>query len=108
MPLYVGDYLGDTGHLSQGQHGAYLLLLMHYWQKGSLPKSPEARYCIAGATDEQSRCNADAVMREFFPKGKNRRLDFELQNAAERYAKRAGAAKKKWETFYSQEDNDGN
>ena len=37
MPFYVTDYLGDTGHLSGPEHGAYLLLLFHYWRTGPLP-----------------------------------------------------------------------
>lgn len=32
--MYWGDYLRDTGHLSAAEHGAYLLLIGHYWTSG--------------------------------------------------------------------------
>lgn len=38
MPLYVADYLSATEHLDAALSGAYLHLLMHYWQKGCLPQ----------------------------------------------------------------------
>ena len=34
MPLYIGDWDGDTGHLSCEEDGAYMRLVRHYWRMG--------------------------------------------------------------------------
>ena len=59
MPLYVGDYRADTNHLSAAQHGAYLLLIMHYWQHDGLPEDDRSLQKISGLTPHQwsSNCN---------------------------------------------------
>ena len=79
MPLYVGDYLGDTGHLTTTQHGAYLLLLMHYWRKGELPDDDRQLSKIA-KLPLRTWCEYRATLQDFFYDGwKHKRIDAELE-----------------------------
>lgn len=65
MPLYVADYLSATTHLDAAQSGAYLHLLMHYWQKGSLPHEDQFLARIARMSRKQW-LSAKPTIRAFF------------------------------------------
>jgi uncharacterized protein YdaU (DUF1376 family) len=42
MPLYIGDWDGDTGHLDCEQDGAYGRLVRYYWRNGPLSDDDES------------------------------------------------------------------
>lgn len=100
MPFYGGDYLADTSRLSLAEHGAYLLLILDYWNSGPLPALHEQCYRIASASTEHDRIAVDNVLLEFFTKTgggyHHKRIDKERASAQERYEKRAEAARKRW------------
>jgi uncharacterized protein YdaU (DUF1376 family) len=68
MPVFIGDYLADTMHLSTEQHGAYLLLLFHLWRRGMLPDDDRALAQITGLTAKAWSPHR-AVLAQFFEVG---------------------------------------
>jgi uncharacterized protein YdaU (DUF1376 family) len=94
MPLYVGDYLGDTGHLTTAQHGAYLLLMMHYWRKGELPDDDRQLSKIT-KLPLKTWCDYRPVLQGFFHDGwRHKQIDAELGRMMRISEKRAIAGQK--------------
>lgn len=93
MPLYVADYLQDTNHLSTVEHGAYLLLIMHYWSKGKLPVEPERLARIARLPLEQWSSIASSIAEFFDEQWQHARIDQELADARLRHERRAEAGR---------------
>ena len=95
MPLYIADYLADTGHLSTTQHGAYLLLIMHYWRSGGLPMDDVRLARIAKLSLkfwlEHVKPDLESL---FLPGWKHKRIEIELAKQGEITAKRAMAGRK--------------
>ena len=82
MPLYVRDYLADTTELTTLEHGAYLLLIMHYWQKGGLPNDDRQLANITKMRLEHWR-KKRAVLEPLFAVGfrSHKRIERELQRS---------------------------
>lgn len=100
MPLFVGDYLRDTMHLSTVAHGAYMLLLMHYWTNGPLPDNEAMLATIARLSVEAWREIAP-VVRGFFLEREDghlhqARADRERRRARRLSSKRQEAATARW------------
>jgi uncharacterized protein YdaU (DUF1376 family) len=94
MPMYWGDYFRDTRHLSRGQHGAYCLLIGHYWSTGSLPDDDRQLAQITLSTPEEWQADKP-VLQAFFHDGwKHKRVDAELRRSADNYARLAAAGQK--------------
>ena len=98
-PHYPGDYGRDTAHLSLVQHGAYRLLLDHYYATATpLPADVTALYRICRAFDEAERKAVDFVVAQFFELladgYHNARADMELAKRAEQHERLSNGAKR--------------
>jgi uncharacterized protein YdaU (DUF1376 family) len=98
---YPGDYGRDTAHLSLVEHGAYRLLLDHYYATSApLPADPAPLYRICRAFDETERKAVDSVLQQFFSRQAdgyhNSRADAELQKQAQIHERLSNAGRKRW------------
>jgi uncharacterized protein YdaU (DUF1376 family) len=100
MPLYIADYLADTRHLSTLEHGAYLLLIMHYWQHGGLPTDERQLARIAGLQTKEWNRSRPQLIPLFGSELKHKRIDAELERQStisKAYTERAKkGAEAKW------------
>jgi uncharacterized protein YdaU (DUF1376 family) len=92
MPLYIADYLKDTTHLGAIESGAYLHLIMDYWQSGKLPTEDRLLARIAKLTDREWK-KLRPVLQSFFHDGwKHKRIDEELAHTQDISSKRSAVA----------------
>jgi uncharacterized protein YdaU (DUF1376 family) len=94
MPMYWGNYLGDTGHLSTLQHGAYLLLIAQYWQHGGLPDDDRQLAAITKLTLKTWRRQRPSLQAFFYNGWRHKRVDAELARHEHIRAMRIAAGQK--------------
>ena len=97
MPLYIGDYIRDTRHLSTLEHGAYLLLIMDAWtHDGLLPSDPKRLARIAGLSPKEWASSGSTIMDLFTEHEdgfRHSRVDQELTKANRIIGQRSEAGK---------------
>ncbi|MBU6249521.1 MAG: DUF1376 domain-containing protein, partial [Xanthomonadaceae bacterium] len=98
MPMYWGDYTRDTGNLSATCHGAYLMLIKHYWCSGSPLENDDDdlwRIACCDGKDDWLRIRPK-LLRFFYIDGnllRHKRIDAELAKARARVESRAEAGR---------------
>ncbi len=93
MPMYWRDYLCDTGHLTLEQHGAYLLLICHYWTHGKLPENDETMARILRVNRKHLPGIWLAIAPFFDENRRHKRIDAELEKHRTISEKRAYAGR---------------
>lgn len=102
MPMYWADFIADTGHLNAAESGAYLMLIGHYWSKGSLPDDDQKLARISRMTPDEW-ASAKPTISEFFQLGwRHKRIDAEFLRAADKSAKASASANKRWMQTHSE------
>ena len=103
MPIYIGDYIRDTQELTAEEHGAYFLLLMHYWQKdGKIGKDINRLSMVSKTTEETTSYLLENYFNLNNGNYKNKRADIEMKAAEAR----SNAARKNIQKRWDKQKND--
>lgn len=98
-PHHIGDYAKDTRALTQGEHGAYRLLMDEAYSTETGIAADEV-YAITCAKSAQEKRNADRVLAKFFVleggRYRQKRIDLEVRSYQEKSAKASASAQKRW------------
>lgn len=103
LQLWTDAYLADCDHLTDAEHGRYLLLLMHMWRapKRRFPNDDEWLARKFRRSVEQVRTELRPLLAEFFQTTGNwlwhKRLEREFVRLQERSARQSERAKSRWE-----------
>lgn len=102
LPLYVGDYLKDTQHLTPQKHGVYLKLLMHCWSiQGPVPLDEQEAAGIANCRSADEIDSLRYVLGRYFTKMDDgwyqKRMQLEIERAENLSERRAFAGRKGYE-----------
>jgi uncharacterized protein YdaU (DUF1376 family) len=66
MQFHIAEYLADTSHLTTEEHGAYLLLIFNYWQRGKPLDNSNGRLANVVRMSNERWTDVSTSVREFF------------------------------------------
>lgn len=106
-PHHLGDYAKDTRGLTQGQHGAYRLLMDAAYASEAGVAEDEV-YVIGCATTPAERKNVDKVLAKFFTLRDGhyhqKRIDEEVSAYRSRSEEASAAARSRWDKERARKD----
>jgi uncharacterized protein YdaU (DUF1376 family) len=100
IPFYPRDYKLDAGYLKAIEHGAYLLLIFHYWETGKpLPDDDDQLAHISRTTAEEWQRIRPRISKFFKIEDgewRHKRIEEEKEKCRAISQKKRDGANKRW------------
>ncbi|CAN5951004.1 unnamed protein product [Sphagnum jensenii] len=109
IQLYIAEYLADTAHLTTLQHGAYLLLIFNYWQRGKALSNSSGRLASVARMSKEDWLLIEPTIAEFFEVTDNEwvhhRIECDLVDVLAKSTKASAAGKASAQKRYGARDD---